>query len=961
MKLLRLSLILFFLLNLSQIFAQWQKISSGTTANLVDGCFVSDSIGFVISSGGKVYKTSDQGTTWHLTGSLSGVFKAICSSGPDTVYAGGNCIFRSTDRGVTWNLIKSFTYTITDLIFFRGGAGFMVIPGYTVCNWSGGTTYIPNYIVNKSVDGGITWTYAFSPNDPGGSFDVVNDHMATITGGHHELVAHCSGPWYNDSRRTVNMGASWTYLGLPTGPYGGYLISYVNDSVGYYVREQQKIYKTTQGNNGIKGYDAEVPGSVHQNKFINEIDGYLVSLHNIYLTRSDGLAWTSDYFAADTINYLFRGKQNFLYAVGTNGLILRKYHVESTSPEPVYRLRSSKNPVYFGNLSINGLSAIPITLTNTGNRLLELTLKVSDPYGISFTNDSYGVSLHVSLAQQSDTVVFVRFNPTHQGNYPDTLRISSPELSPMKIPLVGFSFPPLVNNILSDTVICSDTLLIGANIIVMDSAKLTICAGTHVIILGVYNLRIRGILEAFGDSLNPIRIESLDPAVPWTGILFEHSVATDTSFLRYCTLTSNCYKSPILLNNGVVRIDYCSISNLYDYVTPPGGIALSGNATQRPILIITNSKIFNINGEAIHCNKFNPSVIENNEIFNNHYGVWASGNSGLLITKNHIHHNRYEGISGSGVVEILDNKIHNNGGGINWTSYGSVIENNVIYNNASDLIGGMCLTVKDGEKKIAQNLIYNNSNRTYGAGMILKLDYSDSLPPMVINNTICNNKVVGGGQGNEFYAWIVGGTAKKFRMYNNIIYNLSDSNNISWYRGVSGELECNSIRQKNADTLGQNTIIADPALNLPTVSSGFMQNLGIYSWELLSNSPCINAGNMDLISNLSDVDFAGNPRITQSRVDVGAYEYPFPYHVYEKQTDAPFSVYPNPADDILHVMVNKNQVAGIVIYDLTSRMVMQADFTGHISLNTRFLASGIYLYQLRVNDGTNIGGKFVKK
>ena len=45
------------------------------------------------------------------------------------------------------------------------------------------------------------------------------------------------------------------------------------------------------------------------------------------------------------------------------------------------------------------------------------------------------------------------------------------------------------------------------------------------------------------------------------------------------------------------------------------------------------------------------------------------------------------------------------------------------------------------------------------------------------------------------------------------------------------------------------------------------------NYRLKVNSPCINAGDPDYISDSNEVDLDGNPRLTGPRVDMGAYEF----------------------------------------------------------------------------------------
>ena len=960
MKFLWFNLVFFFFLSLSRVFAQWQPVNSGTTANLADGCFVTDSSGFVISSEGQVLKTSDQGATWNVAANLTGVFTSMCHSGPDTIYAGGNCIYRSTNRGNTWNLMSTFTTTISDLVFFRGGAGFKIVPGHTTCNYGGTIRYISNYMVYKSDDGGITWTYSFSPEDPGNRFEVVNERAAFITGGHYEIGPHCVGPWYDNSKKTTNKGANWYYFAQPH--MGGAMISFISESTGYYVRDPDTIYKTINAGNAITGYYTEKPSSVFQVFFVNEFDGYLLSSHKIYSTKSSGFAWNNDYAATDNLNYLFRSPSNVLFALGTNGLILRKSHVSSTHPDTVYRVTLSMNPVKFGFIPVDTLAVKPWTVKNTGSLPINLTISARQPYQISFTSGNFTDSLHVTLNPFQSSVVFIRFQPPPgQGSYPDTLRITAEGLVPVNVPVTGAAYNCLVSNISKDTLICTDTLRIGANITVMKTARLRICAGTQVIFMSGFQIKVMGILEALGDSIHPIVVDSYDSTFPWKGFCIANNNDHDTSVFRYCIMTTNCDSSSVLITDGAAVIDHCSISNGFASGAIRGhGIKMVRSTIWEPALTISNSKIYNNKGTAILCDHCERTIIQNNEIYGNATGIMSGTFNLMRIRNNLIYNNRLHGITGYGDILIRNNKIFNNGGGITMYCYTDTIENNEIFNNS--FLGGINLDLFGGHTYIIQNLIYNNtSSLLTGAGINLQLLSYYSKPAFIANNTICNNRVMPGGKGNDFYAAALSVPGRKLLLNNNIIFNLSDANNIYLTPDTPHSLDFNCIYQAGADSLGQHIITANPGLVFPTDSSGAMTHLGSYSWALMSNSPCINAGDTNEISKLPAYDFAGNPRISQNRIDIGAYEYPFPFGVNEGKAGFPFKVFPNPADDLLHVVLCNNDHAEITIYDIISRAVMQADFIHDITLNTSHMAAGIYLYLIKDSHGLIHKGKFVIK
>lgn len=112
---------------------------------------------------------------------------------------------------------------------------------------------------------------------------------------------------------------------------------------------------------------------------------------------------------------------------------------------------------------------------------------------------------------------------------------------------------------------------------------------------------------------------------------------------------------------------------------------------------------------------------------------------------------------------------------------------------------------------------------------------------------------------NSGSAAIVSGT-----LNNCIVYNNNPTNFSSLLGPVPVFINCCTMP---APTRGTGNITNAP----------LFVNLTGGDLHLLSNSPCINAGNNSYVSSTNDLD--GNPRIKGGTVDVGAYEYQTPTSV----------------------------------------------------------------------------------
>lgn len=72
------------------------------------------------------------------------------------------------------------------------------------------------------------------------------------------------------------------------------------------------------------------------------------------------------------------------------------------------------------------------------------------------------------------------------------------------------------------------------------------------------------------------------------------------------------------------------------------------------------------------------------------------------------------------------------------------------------------------------------------------------------------------------------------------------------------------------------------------------------------------------------------------------------------------TIFPNPVTNELNIETNNNGFSEIILYDITSRKLMQQNFTNSVSLNTEQLAKGLYLYEVRDRHGLFKKGKVVK-
>ncbi len=73
------------------------------------------------------------------------------------------------------------------------------------------------------------------------------------------------------------------------------------------------------------------------------------------------------------------------------------------------------------------------------------------------------------------------------------------------------------------------------------------------------------------------------------------------------------------------------------------------------------------------------------------------------------------------------------------------------------------------------------------------------------------------------------------------------------------------------------------------------------------------------------------------------------------------NLFPNPIFDKLNIQANNYEPTEIILYDLSSRKLLQQAFTNTATINTEKLAKGMYLYEVRNRNGIIKNGKVIKQ
>ena len=331
------------------------------------------------------------------------------------------------------------------------------------------------------------------------------------------------------------------------------------------------------------------------------------------------------------------------------------------------------------------------------------------------------------------------------------------------------------------------------------------------------------------------------------------------------------------------------------------------------IIINNNSGAFGVDLGANYQNN-NPTfeVVINNSIINNNIPGTEEGSGGALKLNGHSE------IIGEYNAQLINCKISEN--------------YNNFYNPQTDMGGTSGLYMKDMVLIDAINCTFGDNTLSHSTGCVITVNKSE----LNFYNSILYN--------NDGYS---------FNLWEDAVVNISHSlieggdDNVNYYyplatvNWLDGNLDENPM----------------------------FDSLGTYPFALLENSPCINAGTLDLPSGieLPEYDLAGNPRIYGETIDMGAYEFQGdPQSINENAIEIPtitqISNYPNPFNPYTTIKLDLAEPGKIefAIYNIKGQKVKTLlnaySSKGHFEIiwrgiddNKKKVASGNYFVKLKVN------------
>ncbi|MCX6271594.1 MAG: FG-GAP-like repeat-containing protein, partial [Bacteroidetes bacterium] len=439
---------------------------------------------------------------------------------------------------------------------------------------------------------------------------------------------------------------------------------------------------------------------------------------------------------------------------------------------------------------------------------------------------------------------------------------------------------------------------VNGNVSIDNNQTLIIEPGVQVVFTGYYKMEVQGRILAEGlpdDSIIFTVNDHTDHDNPsttgggWHGIKFPGTASTnDTSKFVYC------------------RIEYSK---------------MLGTSYGEQI------------GGALLVQSFNKVLISNSIITNNLANYGGGGiflqNSSIIIKNSVISHNLCDGVWGPF------------GAGIGCTGSSPLLENVKILDNilvqGNGMGGGIALW--DGSSpKIINCLIAGNVATNTGAA----IDAWYGSNPLIVNSTIVGNSAL--------IYW--GGYAVSFTECQATIKNCLIWGNTAGQIILSPYVphnNFNSILVRYTDVEGGTEAIGSYSPdNMDWDTTNFSSNPQFYgngNYSILPNSPCIDKGTPDASGLfLPGFDLAGNLRIVNNRIDIGAYEFfgegNVVPEIFEVSGGGTFCT----EDNMVNIGLSGSQT------DITYKLFFNGSFTGDslggtgTALNFNIMASaGIYI------------------
>lgn len=271
------------------------------------------------------------------------------------------------------------------------------------------------------------------------------------------------------------------------------------------------------------------------------------------------------------------------------------------------------------------------------------------------------------------------------------------------------------------------------------------------------------------------------------------------------------------------------------------------------------------------------------------------------------------------------------------------------------------------DKNVTGDLNTSSAKSISGsAGWFRMMGNTSNVNLKLINNTFVNNFDDGTGQSLNANSHAVLAISKSSGFDG--VLNAEIANNIFWNNKTIGNVATRSITDLNKlpvtsvniyNSIDEANFNDSSITSTTSISNSDPLFTSTTDFTLQSGSPAINAGDNSKIPTGITTDLAGNQRIFNTIVDMGAYEFDSVplgvgnFNVFKNEV----TIYPNPTSSVLNIKMDSN-LKRATIYSILGKKVLE---TTSKNINTSKLNSGLYLIKIASENGSVATKKFMKK
>ena len=318
-------IIIFFITFVSSVlFSQWVQQPTGTTQSLYDVCFINESTGIAVGSGGLIIRTTNSGLNWSTisTPTTQNIY-STCFPSISTGYASGytGYVIKTNNSGGTWFSAGDCGINVRSISFINNSTGITGGGGNLMCySTDGGFSWNPRYtpsphmvtgvhfvnasllmvcvtdmpgaLVYKSTNTGYNWLTGLTLNNSGLddsyflSSIYFKDGNTGFAAGSHYYYGNSFGQIY----RSTNSGNNWN-LTANVGPATGYNINAVyfgDNSIGFAVGSNGLILRSTNSGANWVLQSSGTAASLNGVFMINALTGYICGVDGLILKTTNG-------------------------------------------------------------------------------------------------------------------------------------------------------------------------------------------------------------------------------------------------------------------------------------------------------------------------------------------------------------------------------------------------------------------------------------------------------------------------------------------------------------------------------------------------------------------------------------------------------------------------------------------------------------------------------------------------